>query len=158
MSNQQKLIEVLQSQIDVEKKTFEELSEYEDESSQAVIRLVLLFMRLDTQKHQKFLEGVINLLNESPCDAWSAKVDRYTERINLERRLQSLLKQEEQMTDYLGEAIEEMDNPVARKLLSHLREDEMRHQEDIKELVTLVKQYPLQPKKGEKGSDITCDE
>ncbi len=158
MSNQQKLIEVLQSQIDIEKKTFEELSEYEDESSQAVVRLVLLFMRLDTQKHQKFLEGVINLLNESPCDAWSAKVDRYTERINLERRLQSLLEQEEQMSDYLGEAIEEIPNPVARKLLSHLREDEMRHQKDIKELVTLVKQYPLQPKKGEKGSDITCEE
>lgn len=158
MLNQQKLIEVLQSQIDVEKKTFEELAEYEEESSQAVVRLVLLFMRLDTEKHQKFLEGVINLLNEKPCDAWSAKVDRYTERINLERRLQSLLEQEEQMSDYLGEAIEEIPNPVARKLLSHLREDEMRHQKDIKELVTLVKQYPLQPKKGEKGSDITCEE
>ncbi|MBD3157384.1 MAG: hypothetical protein GF309_01225 [Candidatus Lokiarchaeota archaeon] len=158
MSNQQKLMDVLQNQIDVESSTLEQLSEYEGESRQAVVRLVLLFMRLDTWKHQQFLEGVIDLLNEAPCDTWSAKVDRYTERIQLERRLESLLEQEKQMSDYLGQAIEEMDNPVARKLLSHLREDEMRHQKDIKELVSLVKQYPLQPKKGEKGSDIICEE
>ncbi|MGV9170552.1 MAG: hypothetical protein ACOC38_11510 [Promethearchaeia archaeon] len=158
MSNQQKLKTILESQIEVEKHALEELSEYEDGAKQAVVRLVFLFIHLDTWKHQKFLEGVLEILDETPCDQWSAKADRYTERIQLDRRLQSLLEQEKQMTDHLKDAIEEMHNPVGKKLLTHLREDEKRHQKDIKDLVTLVKQYPLQPKKAEKGSDITCEE
>jgi hypothetical protein len=150
------LIDILESQIDVEKSTLKEIAELEDEVTEASVRLVLMSMRLDTWKHQKFLEGVVQALKETPCDLWSEKVQRYVDRVKLDRKVKELVNQEASMIDYLGKAINLMSDPVGRMLLEHLRDDEVRHEEDLKEMIRKINQSPLQPKKGEKGSDIKC--
>jgi rubrerythrin len=152
------LIEILEKQIEVEKTTLIELSELEEKISEPSVRLVLMSMRLDTWKHQKFLEGVVQILNETPCDLWSEKVQRYVDRIKLERKIDSLMDQEASMIDYLGQAISLMSDSVGVMLLEHLRDDEKRHNEDLKKLIRIIQQSPLQSKKGEKGSDIECKE
>jgi hypothetical protein len=152
----QELIEILESQIDVEKTTLNEIAELEDKVSEASVRLVLMSMRLDTWKHQKFLEGVVQMLKETPCDLWSEKVQRYVDRVKLERKVNALMDQEVSMIDYLEKAITLMSDPVGSMLLEHLRDDEVRQENDLKKLIRIIQQAPLQPKKGEKGSDIEC--
>jgi hypothetical protein len=154
----QELIEILKSQIEVEKSTLEEIDELEKTVTEANVRLVLMSMRLDTLRHQNFLEGMVKILNEVPCDFWSAKVQRYVDRVKFERRVKALMEREDSMIDYLGNAIKLMSDETGTMLLEHLRNDEERQNENLKKLIRIIQQAPLQPKKGEKGSDIECDE
>ncbi|MBD3405161.1 MAG: hypothetical protein GF411_03380 [Candidatus Lokiarchaeota archaeon] len=158
MSNTDKLVEVLQKQIEVEKRTLERLIEAEEEARETSVRLVLMEMRLDTWKHQKFLEGMIELMSTVPCDEWMAKIGRYTGRIKLDRMLKEIMKEESEMVKLLEEEIKLMDDEIGLMLLEHLKEDEEKHVESLKRIVTLIKMAPLQPKKGEKGTDIKCDD
>ncbi|MHA2228769.1 MAG: hypothetical protein ACXABL_06135, partial [Candidatus Thorarchaeota archaeon] len=73
----QKLIDILSKQIDVEKRALDKLIKAEEEAEETAVRLVFMEMRLDTWKHVKFLEGMVEMLNVTPCDEWAAKVNRY---------------------------------------------------------------------------------
>ena len=152
-----KLINLLQKQIDVEKRTLENVTKAENSATEAAVKLVFMNMRLSTWKHQKFLESLIGMMNEIPCDEWSAKVARYTGRVKLERSIKEFINDESEMIDLLNQSIDEIDDPFGKFLLEHLREEEKRHHEDLEKFAALVKQAPLQPKKGVKGTDIVCE-
>ncbi|MHA2375023.1 MAG: hypothetical protein ACXAB9_02580 [Candidatus Thorarchaeota archaeon] len=153
----QKLIEILSKQIDVEKRALDKLVKAEEEAEETSVRLVFMEMRLDTWKHVKFLEGMIEMLNVTPCDEWAAKVSRYTGRVKLQRTLDSIMKEEDEMIELLDASIREVRDPIALFLLEHLRKDEKEHNEALEKLIRIIQQAPLQSKKGEKGSDIVCD-
>jgi rubrerythrin len=151
------LIEIFRKQIDVEKKALEHVSKMEEEATETAVRLAFMNLRLDTWKHVKFLEGLIELIEAVPCDEWSAKVGRYAGRIKLEREVKKLAGREQEMIDLLTEALEIVEDPIAKLMIEHMRSEEGEHFEDLEKLTDLIKQAPLQPKKGQKGTDIVCD-
>jgi hypothetical protein len=151
------IISILDEQIDVEQETLEKLVRLEEDSKETAVRLVFLELRLDTWKHIKFLEGMKEMLTTTPCDQWSAKVGRYTGRVKLERELESLISDEEQMANLLDRALDKIGDPIARLLLEHMKDEETRHNRDLIELSRLIQLAPLQAKKGEKGTDIVCE-
>ena len=151
-----RLIELLQKQIEVEKKTLNMLAIAEDEVSETAVRLAFMDLRLDSWKHQKFLEGMIELLTKTPCDEWSAKVQRYIDRIKLKKTLDDLIAEEKEMVKLAEQALEEITDPLGRFLLTHLKEDEKHHTENLRQLLSLIMTSPLQSVKGQKGSDIIC--
>lgn len=155
--NEEEIIEILQSQIEVEKKTLDRIARLEEEAKEVAVRLAFMDLRLDTWKHIKFLEGMIEHIETVPCDEWSAKVGRYAGRVKLERELESLIEEEGEMVDLLDKALSKINDPIARLMLDHMREEEESHTTDLKQLVTLIKQAPLQAKKGQKGTDIVCE-
>ncbi|MFW9843072.1 MAG: hypothetical protein ACFFEV_00690 [Candidatus Thorarchaeota archaeon] len=148
---------ILNEQIDVEQETLKNLELAEEQASETAVRLIFMEMRFDTAKHIKFLESIIKMLETTPCDEWSAKVQRYIDRVKLQRDLESFIEQESKMITLLEKALTKIDDPLARFLLLHLKEDEESHHDDLKELVRLIQMQPLQRVKGEKGSDIVCD-
>ncbi|NWF94631.1 MAG: hypothetical protein HXY34_00640 [Candidatus Thorarchaeota archaeon] len=152
------IIELLKKQIDVENEALKQISEGESNATEAAVRLVYLDMRLDTWKHIKFLEGVMEVLSNAPCDEWMAKVARYTDRVKLERMLRHIIAQENSMARISRDAAKLMDDPLGKILIEHLKEDEERHERDLEKIIKLMKQLPLQPKKGRLGSDIPCPE
>jgi rubrerythrin len=156
-TNDAKLIELLKKQIEVEKRALETIAKAEDESQETAVKLVFMQMRLDTWKHQKFLEGMIDMLTQTPCDEWSAKVGRYTGRIQLERHFEALMKDEGEMVELSSKALDLIDDPFAQHLLLHLKEEEEKHTKALEKMITLVKQTPLQSRKAEKGTDIVCE-
>lgn len=156
--NSQELIEILKNQIEVEKSTLKEIDELQQTFTEPNVRLVLMSMRLDTLRHQNFLDEMVKILNEVPCDLWSAKVQRYVDRVKFERKVKALMDREASMIDYLGKAIDLMSDPTGTMLLEHLKTDEERQNENLKKLIRIIQQAPLQSKKGEKGSDIECKE
>ncbi len=151
------IIEIFKEQIEVEKQTLNKLVKLEEDARETAVRLAFMDLRLDTWKHMKFLEGMIELLTTTPCDEWSAKVARYAGRVKLERELKNLIKDEDKMIQLLNRAMGKIDDPIASLLLQHLKEEEDTHLDDLEKLVTLIKQAPLQSKKGEKGTDIVCE-
>jgi len=152
-----RLVETLQKQIVVEKKTLNMLAKAEEEVSETAVKLVFMELRLDSWKHQKFLEGIIEMIEHTPCDNWSAKVQRYIDRVKLQKTIELLVAEEREMENLASESLEETDDPVAKFLLSHLKEDEKRHRLELEELIRLINTAPLQSVKGEKGTDIVCE-
>ncbi|MFX1367845.1 MAG: hypothetical protein ACFFAY_04530 [Promethearchaeota archaeon] len=152
-----KLIELLREQIEVEKRALETLAKAEDAAEETAVKLVFMQMRLDTWKHQKFLEGMIDMLTRTPCDEWSAKVSRYTGRIQLERYFKNLMKDEGEMVELASKALGFTEDPLAQHLLLHLKDEEEKHTKALEKMITLVKQSPLQSRKAEKGTDIVCE-
>jgi len=151
------VVDIFKNQIDIENKTLEKLVKLEDDARETAVRLAFMNLRLDTWKHVKFLEGMIELLNTTPCDEWSAKVGRYAGRVRLERELINLRSDEDDMIQLLESAIRRVDDPIGRLLLEHLKEEEKHHLDDLGKLVKLIQSAPLQSKKGQKGTDIACD-
>ncbi len=156
-SADQKLIETLEKQIEVEKRTLNKLAKIEDEISETAVKLVFMELRLDSYKHQKYLQGIIDMIKETPCDEWSAKVQRYIDRVKLRKTLEDLVEEETKMFDLAESAFDAASDPVAQFLLHHLKEDEEHHKAELEELISLIQTAPLQSKKGEKGTDIVCD-
>ena len=151
------VIEIFKNHIEIEQKTLNRLVKLEEDAKETAVRLAFMDLRLDTWKHIKFLEGMIELLSTTPCDEWSAKVGRYAGRVKLERELIMLRKEEDEMVELLDMAINKLDDPIAKLLLQHMKDEEESHSTDLAKLVKLIQQAPLQSKKGEKGSDIVCD-
>lgn len=152
-----RLLETLQKQIAVEKKTLNMLADAEEEVSETAVKLVFMELRLDSWKHQKFLEGIIEMMEDTPCDNWSAKVQRYIDRVKLQRTIELIVAEEREMENLASESLEETNDPVARFLLNHLKEDEKRHRLELEELIHLINTAPLQSVKGQKGTDIVCE-
>ena len=151
------VIDIFKTQIELEQKTLNKLAKLEEDAKETAVRLAFMDLRLDSWKHVKFLEGMIELLTTTPCDEWSAKVGRYAGRVKLERELNSLRSDEGEMVELLDKAIHKVDDPIAKLLLEHMKEEERSHYEDLDKLVKLIQQAPLQSKKGEKGTDIACE-
>ena len=151
------VIEIFKNQIEIEQKTLDRLVKLEDDAKETAVRLAFMDLRLDTWKHIKFLEGMTELLTTTPCDEWSAKVGRYAGRVKLERELDSLRKDEDKMVSLLDKAINKLNDPIAKLLLMHMKDEESSHSRDLAKLVKLIQQAPLQSKKGVKGTDIVCD-
>lgn len=151
------IIEIFKEQIKVEQTTLDKLVKLEEDAKETAVRLAFMDLRLDSWKHIKFLEGMIELLTTTPCDEWSAKVGRYAGRVKLERELNNLRQDENEMIGLLSKAINKVEDPIAKLLLEHMREEESSHYDDLEKLVKVIQQAPLQSKKGEKGTDIVCD-
>lgn len=152
-----KLVELLEKQIEVETRTLNMLAEVEETVSETAVKLAFMELRLDSWKHKKFLEGMIDMLKTTPCDNWSAKVQRYIDRVKLERTVQTLMNDEKEMLELVEQSLTEVDDPMGTFLLSHLRDDEKDHFENLKNLIKMIKTAPLQPVKGQKGTDIVCE-
>ncbi len=156
-AREEEIIEILESQIEVEKKTLDRISRLEEDAKEVAVRLAFMDLRLDTWKHIKFLEGMIEHIITVPCDEWSAKVGRYAGRVKLERELEHLIEEEGEMVRLLQKVLPRINDPIAKLMLDHMREEEESHSTDLKQLVSLIKQAPLQSKKGQKGTDIVCE-
>jgi rubrerythrin len=151
------IIEIMRDQIKVEKVTLNRLVRLEEEARETVVRLAFLELRLDTWKHIKFLEGMIEHLTTTPCDEWSAKVARYSGRVKLEREIEALINEEDEMVKLLDKAIEKISDPIAQLMLKNMRDEEHSHRMYLADWVKLIQQTPLQTKKGQKGTDIVCE-
>ena len=147
----------MNDQINVEQAALNRLVKLEEDSKETVVRLAFMELRLDTWKHIKFLEGMIEHLTTTPCDEWSAKVGRYAGRVKLEREIDSLISDENEMVDLLDKALDKIKDPIAKLLMKNLRDEENRHREYLADWVKLIQLAPLQAKKGEKGTDIVCE-
>ncbi len=152
----EKLIAIIERQIEVEEETLNELSLAEESVSEPAVRLILMELRLDTWRHKNLLQGMLEIISTTPCDSWSAKVQRYIDRIKLENILKSVLAKEGEMIELLSQALHELEDPLAKAIFQRLKDDEKRHDSGLREVITMIKTAPLQRQKAQRGNDIVC--
>jgi hypothetical protein len=157
-TNDEKLRETLKKQIEVEKETIEMVKKAEERVSETAVKLAFLEIRLDSYKHQKFLEGFLEMLDVTPCDEWSAKAQRYVDRVKLERTVNSIKEKEIEMLSLAKKSLENVSDPIAEFMLNHLIGDEKHHRDTLMKLIRIIQKSPLQSVKAEKGTDIVCDD
>ncbi len=149
-------MEILDQQIKVEENALREILDIEESVTEPAVRLILMELRLDTWRHKKLLQGIKEIISQVPCDEWSSKVQRYIDRIKLERSLESILEKEGEMIELLSQALDEVDDPLARAIFERLRNDEHKHDTGLRDVISMIKTAPLQSVKAQKGSDIVC--
>ena len=152
----EKLEKIINEQIEVEKQTLTELLEAEETAAETAVKLLYMEMRLDTWKHIKFLEGVRDLITKVPCSDWSEKVQRYVDRVKVERKLREIQSRESRMSELLTQALGVIEDPFATLLLTHLKEDEDRHVEDLEQMCRIIQTLPLQKPGTRLGSEDKC--
>lgn len=151
------LIALMKEQIEVEQETLNRLVKLEEGSSEPAVRLTFMELRLDTWKHIKFLEGMIEHLTTTPCDEWSEKIGRYANRIKLEREIRDLIDDENKMLSLLNSSLKKTNDAVIQLMVEHLKDEENNHLKYLSKWAKFVQQTPLQSKRGKKGTDIVCD-
>lgn len=151
------IIAVMKEQIEVEQATLNRLVKLEEDSTEPAVRLTFMELRLDTWKHIKFLEGMIEHLITTPCDEWSEKVGRYANRIKLEREIRDLIDDENKMLSLLNSSLKKTNDSVIQLMIEHLKDEESDHLKYLSKWAKFVQKTPLQSKRGKKGTDIVCD-
>ncbi len=110
--------------------------EKEEQLKSAGAKLMLYQIRMDSTKHAKILQTLIDTIKEgTPEYLWDYRIDRYVGQVATERLLQKHVEIEEEMIQRHEAAIKKTDNPGIQMILQHIVEDEKRHHKMLKEVI-----------------------
>ena len=145
MENKEKLIELVKKQIEIEKEHVKRISELQKKVDNPAAQLLLLEMRLDSQKHANILGGILKVLKGIPPSKalWEYRIDSYVDKLAVKKELENHVKMETEVLDHVEEEIKQTKDEGLKLLLQHIADDEKKHH---KILETIVKySYRINP-------------
>ena len=145
MESKEKLIQLIKQQIGIENEHVEHISKLEKMVNVAAAKLLLLEMRLDSQKHAGILNGILEVLQGVPSNLtlWNYQIESYTDQIAVKKSLELHIKMEKDVIAHVQEEIRRTDDEGMKLLLQHIADDENKHH---KILETIVKNmYKIKP-------------
>jgi rubrerythrin len=139
-----KLIQLIKKQIDIENSHVKRISEMEKKVDTEAARLLLMEMRLDSQKHASLLNGILKVLSDAPSkNLWSHQIESYVDKLAVKKELEEHVKKEEEVLKHVEEELKHTGDEGLKLLLQHIAEDEKKHH---KILDTIVKySYKIKP-------------
>lgn len=145
MGQKEELIQLIKKQIDIENEHVRRIHELLRRVDTAAAQLLLLEMRLDSQKHANILGGILKVLRRmSPSDVlWNYKIESYVDNLAVKKELENHVKLETEVLDHVKKEIKQTKDGGLRLLLQHIADDEKKHH---KILETIVKHsYRINP-------------
>ena len=147
---------MIQAQIKLEKDTTRKVRELEEATGNLAAKLLLAEMRLDTEKHAKILQTMLDLMKQRDAgmpikthlDAgtiklWDAKIDSYVETLVVKKMLEDHVKVETDMLKHVEKEMKETDDEALKLLFKHIADDEKKHHEIMETI--LKKAYEMGP-------------
>ena len=125
------LVKLIEEQIGIEKESVTMFAETEQRVGTGIAKLLLSEMRMDSQKHASILEGVLETLkrhpspNSSPEKAFAGFIDPLVVKREIEKH-KDLAKS---MQAHLAREMRKTKDETILALLTHLAQDERRHNE-----------------------------
>lgn len=100
----------------------------------AAAQLLLLEMRLDSQKHANILGGILRVLKGiHPSKAlWEYEIESYVDRIAVKRELENHVKMETEVLSHVEKEIGHTKDEGLKLLLQHIAYDEKKHHKDTR--------------------------
>ena len=137
MKTNEKLIQLLKKQIDIENEHIKSIAGLEKKCDNAVARLLLLEMRFDSQKHAGILDGILKVLAGVPPSKtlWEYRVESYVDQLAVKKELEEHISREDEVVEHVREEIRETDDDGLRLLLQHIGEDEKKHHKILETIV-----------------------
>jgi hypothetical protein len=107
-------------------------------------KLVLFELRLDSAKHAKICEFILDLLTKKkPGRLWDARVDSYVDMRTVKAELERHIRLEEAMLKDVEKIIATTEDEAVKLLFSHIAEDEKKHHKNVQLIIN--KSYALAP-------------
>jgi len=133
---------MIRKHIEFEKSTANMCVELREKVDTAAAKLLLTEMQLDTTKHARILEEMLNLVEKAhPKRSWDYKIASYVDPFVVKRELEKHMKIEQDMLREVEDEIKAAKDEALKLLLQHIAVDERKHHEIIQTI--LRKSYVL---------------
>ena len=143
MESQKTLIEMMKKQIEIEKAAREKIRKQEKKLDNVAAKLLLYEMRLDTNKHTKILQAILDVIGKVPERLWDYRVNKYVDSLVAKRTLEEHMKIETEMLSRVEKEIKETKDEGIKLLLQHIAEDEKKHHKVLQTI--LERAYKIGP-------------
>ena len=132
MMPERDLVEMIKTQIRLERKTTKKIKEIENVISNLAAKLFLAEMRFDTEKHAKILQTILNLMDQIEPNSqskkfWQIETREYVDALVIKKILEDHIKVEIEMLKKIEEVIKKTDDPALKLLFTHIIDDERKH-------------------------------
>jgi rubrerythrin len=145
MDSKEKLIQLIKRQIEIENEHVERISRLEKMVGSAAAKLLLLEMRLDSQKHASLLNGILEVTKGIPSDQtfWNYEIESYVDQLAVKNALETHIKMETDVIAHVQEEIKHTDDEGLALLLQHIADDEKKHHKILNTIVKYM--YKIEP-------------
>jgi len=145
MESKEKLVQLIKQQIGIENEHVKRITKLEKMVGNAAARLLLLEMRLDSQKHAGILTGILDVIKGVPPTEtlWNYQIESYTDQLAVKKALETHIQMETDVIAHVQTEIAHTNDEGMKLLLQHIADDENKHH---KILETIVKNlYKIKP-------------
>ncbi len=130
------LLAMLEKNRELELKNVQMSQEKEEQLKSAGSKLILYQIRMDSTKHAKILQTLIDTIKEgTPEYLWDYRIDRYVGQVATERALQKHVEIEKEMIQHHEAIIKKTDDRGIQMILQHIVDDEKRHHKMLMEVI-----------------------
>jgi rubrerythrin len=129
LERREKLVELLKTQIKIENEHVKRIGELEEKVGNAAAKLLLLEMRLDSQKHAGILTGILGVMKQVPSDQtlWQHTLAGYVDPMLVKKSLEIHIKMETDVLDHVKNEMKHTKDKGLKLLLQHIQQDEQKH-------------------------------
>ncbi len=141
METKKSFSDMIRNHIKFEENTAKICGDLAKKVDNAAARMLLTEMQLDSTKHARILDEVLNLSKKAPAKLWDYRIASYVNSLVMKKTLEDHLKVELKMLSEVEEIINATKDEALKLLLEHIAADERKHHEIIK--TVLRKSYVL---------------
>jgi len=137
MSNRENLMKLVKTHIKIEEEQVKQLTELERTTGYAAAKLLLLEMKLDSQKHAGILTSILDMLKGAPANQslWEYRLESYVDPMVARRSVENHIKMESDVLAHVQEEIKQTKDEGLKLLLQHIAEDEKKHHKILETIV-----------------------
>ena len=131
MDSHPELVQLIREQVEIEKQSAARLAETERSVGTGAAKLLLVEMRMDSQKHAAVLEAVLEALkgDQSSKSLWQRAFHGFVDPAIVKREIENHRALGKSMQTHLQDEMSKTNDEAIRTLLEHLAEDERRHEQ-----------------------------
>jgi rubrerythrin len=140
MPKENKLTSLIRQQIDVENEHIKNLVDLRKEVGNAATRLLLLEMRLDSEKHVSMLNEMLEILEGIPTHTslWDLELEEYIDGVSRrrsEKEFKEYITKENSVLENLKEELKHSEDEGIKILFQNIDEDEKKQNRIVKTIV-----------------------
>ena len=137
MKRNDKLVQLIKEQIEIEKENVKQVGETEKKVGNAAAELFLNVIKLDSKKHADILNGILKVLRGIPPSKtlWEHRMEKYIDPFVVKRELENHMDRETAMIVHVEEEIKQTEDEGLKLLLQHIADDERKHHKILQTVV-----------------------
>ncbi|MCW3980223.1 MAG: hypothetical protein NWF11_01980 [Candidatus Bathyarchaeota archaeon] len=146
MTSERGLIQLVKSQIKMEKSTAKKIQALEEDMVNVAAKLFLTEMRFDTEKHAKILQKMLDMTEQFQVERsskkfWQIETAEFVDAVQIKGLLETHMKVETKMLEHLREGMRQTNDEALKMLFEHINQDERKHHKILK--VILEKAFKI---------------
>jgi len=137
MKRNDKLVQLIKEQIEIEKENVKQVGETEKKVGNAAAELFLNVIKLDSKKHADILNGLLKVLRGIPPSKtlWEHRMESYIDPFVVKKELENHMDREAAMIVHVEEEIKQTEDEGLKLLLQHIADDERKHHKILQTVV-----------------------